>query len=266
LRDGREPSLLIVTAHPDDETFGTGGTIALLARRGVPVDVALLTRGEAGEITDPELDTPVNRAAIGRLREAEARAAAEVLGVREMGFLGFRDGELPGLDRAVLTRAVVEAIRQHRPAVVVTFGPEGIYGHPDHIVTHETVTAAFRLAGEPLLAPGEAPPHRPARLFYHVLTSETAEEINARRGPVDLGGRAHPFVGYAPEQITTRVDATDVAGVKLAAMEAHRSQTAGRMDELRDRLATPLYEHYILAEPRGLDVPGLAVDLMAGLA
>jgi LmbE family N-acetylglucosaminyl deacetylase len=263
---GPAASLLIVTAHPDDETFGCGGTTALLAARGVPVHVLLATRGQAGEITDPDLDTPTHRADLGTLREAEARAAAAVLGTTGLHFLDHVDGRLSRVGDALLAREVAAWLRRLRPAVLVSFGPEGIYGHPDHLAVHRAVRRAWDLAAEPDEALDGLRPHAASRLFYNVLTEDLAAGRNAQRGPVDLGGTPHPFVGYPDAAITTRVDASAVVDRKVAALRAHRSQTAGRIEQLAAGLTSgPLIERYVLAERRVPDAPGLSGDLMAGL-
>jgi N-acetyl-1-D-myo-inositol-2-amino-2-deoxy-alpha-D-glucopyranoside deacetylase len=261
------PVVLISTAHPDDETFGSGGTSALLAARGVPVHVLLATSGQAGEITDPALDTPANRADLGALREAEARAAGAVVGLAGIVFLGHWDGRLAEVGDERLAREVATVIRRLRPAVVITFGPEGIYGHPDHLAVHRATRLAWDLAADPALDLDGLPAHGVARLFYQAISAELAARRNAERGPVDLGGNAHPFVGYPDEAITTRIDASAYTETKLAALAAHRSQTAARREQIAAMLrAEPLVERFVLAERRVPDAPGLATDLLAGLA
>jgi len=262
----QEHRVLMVYAHPDDETFGAGGTTAALSERGVAVHILLATRGQAGSIADPELDTPANRAHLGPLREAEARAAAATLGAAGIAFLDHLDGALDTVDRAQLVREVAAEVRRVRPDVVVTFGPEGVYGHPDHVAVHHATAGAFSLAAEPAVAVDGLGPHAAGRLFYQVIRAELAATINEWRGPVVLDGREHPFVGYADDVITTRVDISAVVERKLAALACHRTQTAGRMDEIRERLLQPPHvEHFILAASRLPAAEGLAHDLLAGL-
>ena len=102
----------------------------------------------------------------------------------------------------------------------MTFGPEGIYGHPDHVAVHRAVRLAWDLAADPELALGGLAPHAAARLFYQVLPEALAERRNRERGPVDLGGTLHPFVGYPEEALTTRVEISPVKERKLAALAA----------------------------------------------
>jgi LmbE family N-acetylglucosaminyl deacetylase len=258
--------LLIATAHPDDETFGCGGTTALLIARGRPVHVVLATDGQAGEITDPDLDRPEHRADLAPLRRAEAQAAAAVLGTTSLEFLGHRDGQLGAVGDEALAREVAACIRRHRPAVVVSFGPDGIYGHPDHLAIHRATRRAWDLAADPALDLDGLAPHEALRLFYQAMPLDLAEARNRERGPVDLGGVPHPFVGYPEAELTTRVDIGPVREQKLEALRRHRSQTHARFEQLAALYAgSPLYESYRLAERRVPDAPGLAGDLFAGL-
>lgn len=258
------PSVVIAVAHPDDETFGSGGLTALLSNRGVPVHVIIATDGAAGEIADPALDTPGNRARLAEIRRAEAEAAAQVLGAAGLHFLDHPDGALDSValdDLAAEIGAVIEAVR---PAVVITFGPEGIYGHPDHIAVSKAASRAFGEAEAEVGARGgEA---GPLRLFYQVLTAADAKALNENRGPVVLAGEAHPFVGYQENEITTQVDISAVAERKFKALAAHRSQTGGQMEEIAAWLKSRLLvEHYLLARRHTADAPGLGTDILAGI-
>ncbi len=260
------PAVLIVLAHPDDEAFGTGGTIALLAERGARVYILLATRGEAGTIADPALDTPLVRQQLAQVREAEARAAAAELGACSVQFLGYPDGQLATYDEEALTREVVRVIRQLRPAVVITGGPEGIYGHPDHVAISRVVTAAVELAPDAAFQTNGLAPHRVARLFYQVLSKTEAERLNAHAGSVRLGDQDLPFQGYPDGAITTRVDAGAFVERKLAAIACHRSQVGAKVVEVADWLTEGLqFEKFILASQEANAVPGLASDLLAGL-
>ena len=123
--------LLGVLAHPDDESLGFGGTLAKYAAEGVETYLVTATRGERGRFgSHGKRGDPVE---VGRVREAELRAAAAVLGIREVSILGYPDGAVDQVAAATAIRAIVSHIRRIRPDVIVTFGPEGAYGHPDHI-------------------------------------------------------------------------------------------------------------------------------------
>src|SRR6478609_824308 len=138
--------LLAVLAHPDDESLGFGGTFAKYAAEGMETYLVTATRGERGRFGPRgERGDP---AEVGRLREAELRAAAAVLGIREVSVLGFPDGAVDKEPAAAAIRAIVTHIRRIQPDVVVTFGPEGAYGHPDHIAVSQFTTAAAVCAAD----------------------------------------------------------------------------------------------------------------------
>jgi len=135
-----ERRLLCVLAHPDDESLGTGGTLAKYAAEGVATFLVTATRGERGRFFEGQ--APPGPEVVGRTREAELRAAAKELGIREVSFLDYQDG---ALDRAA-PRDAIAKIAAHltriRPQVVITFGADGAYGHPDHIAISQFTTAA----------------------------------------------------------------------------------------------------------------------------
>ncbi len=159
--------LLGVFAHPDDETFCAGGTFARYAKDGAEIMVVSATRGQAGQIRDARVGT---RRTIAAVREAELHLACERLGVAHVRCWDYPDGALAEADFDGLVGQVVQLIRQFRPQVVVSFGPDGGYGHPDHITIGEAVTAACRQAGDPASYPGQLTarlaPHQPDRLYH----------------------------------------------------------------------------------------------------
>jgi LmbE family N-acetylglucosaminyl deacetylase len=163
--------LMAVLAHPDDESLGFGGTLAKYAAEGVHTHVVTATRGEAGRYRGlrPGEGHP-GAEALGRIREAELRAAAAVLGVRELSLLGYRDQELDRADPREAVGRIVARIRHARPQVVITFAPDGAYGHPDHVAICQLTTAAVVAAADPGFEPagGEpAPvPHAVSKLYY----------------------------------------------------------------------------------------------------
>jgi LmbE family N-acetylglucosaminyl deacetylase len=171
-------TLLAVLAHPDDETFGTGGTLALYASRGVVVHVVCATRGEVGMVTPEMLH---GHASVAELREEELRCAGIHLGLAGVHFLGYRDSGMAGSPDndhpQALVRAPVEEvagrvltwIRKLRPQVVITFDPVGGYHHPDHIHIHQATVRAFHLAGDPSVGAGGLPPHSPEKLYFHTF-------------------------------------------------------------------------------------------------
>lgn len=164
------PTLMTVHAHPDDETIGTGGTMAKAVAAGRRVVLITCTRGEMGEIVVPDLDTPDNHRRLGELRAVELERAMGVLGVTEWENLGYHDSDMMGrsgnhdprsfwqadLDEAA--RRLVWMIRRYRPDVVTTYNDFGGYGHPDHIRTHDVTVRAFPRAGDPAWYPEQLSP------------------------------------------------------------------------------------------------------------
>jgi LmbE family N-acetylglucosaminyl deacetylase len=164
---GRQLRLLGVFAHPDDETFCAGGTFARYAKDGAEIMVVSATRGQAGQIRDARVAT---RRTIAAVREAELRLACEQLGVAHVECWDYTDGALAEADFGTLTGAVVRRIREFRPDLVISFGPDGGYGHPDHITISAAATQACRRAADPASYPeqlaGGLAPHQPARLYH----------------------------------------------------------------------------------------------------
>ena len=161
------PRMLGIFAHPDDETFCAGGTLAKYVAEGWEVMVVSATRGQAGQIRDPLVAT---RRTLGQVREREFYAACERLGVQHARVLDYMDGALQDVDFDELTGAVVQIIRAFRPNVVITFGPDGAYGHPDHIAIGAATSRAFEQAGSrrhfpEQLAAGRRP-HQAAQLYH----------------------------------------------------------------------------------------------------
>ncbi len=174
---GNQRRLLSVLAHPDDESFGMGGTLALYAEQGVAVHLVCATRGEAGEVGPEYLQ---EHKSIAELREAELRCAAAHLGLASVHILGYRDSGMPGSPDNEHPQALIQApleevaakvvryIREIRPQVVLTFDPIGGYHHPDHIAIHKATVKAFHWAGDPDFDDG-LPPHQPQKLYYHTI-------------------------------------------------------------------------------------------------
>lgn len=170
--------LLAVLAHPDDESFGMGGTLALYASRGVDVYLVCATRGEAGE-ADAEHMKDFD--SIAEMRESELRCAAGILGLKGVYFLGYRDSGMPGTadnfhpDAQVshpvdeVAGGVVHFIRDLKPDVVLTHDPIGGYRHPDHIHIHQATKLAFENANDSGFHPEAGAPFAPRRLYYHTF-------------------------------------------------------------------------------------------------
>jgi LmbE family N-acetylglucosaminyl deacetylase len=166
-KTSNRPKLLGLFAHPDDETFCAGGTLAKFAAAGWETMVVSATRGQAGQIHDARVAT---RRTLGQVRERELRSACAHLGVQHVRCFDYMDGSLEQSDRHELIGRVVATIRDFRPDVVITFGADGAYGHPDHIAMSSITTEAWSVAADSTrfpeqLAAGLAP-HRPTSLYH----------------------------------------------------------------------------------------------------
>ncbi|CQR62073.1 N-acetyl-1-D-myo-inositol-2-amino-2-deoxy-alpha-D-glucopyranoside deacetylase [Streptomyces leeuwenhoekii] len=275
--------LLLVHAHPDDESINNGATMAKYAAEGAQVTLVTCTLGERGEVIPPGL-RHLAGAALGQHRMRELTEAMRALGVDDVRLLGgpgrFADSGMMGLpdndDPACFWQAdvdtaaalLVEVIREVRPQVLVTYDPDGGYGHPDHIQAHRVAMRAADLAAEagcPL-----------AKVYWNRVPRSIAEASFARLHE-DLPGL--PFAKPAAlddvpgvvddTRITTEIDGTAYAAAKAAAMRAHATQieVAEPYFALSNELAQPLFttEYYELV--RGERGPGdRETDLFAGIA
>ncbi|HEU0139715.1 MAG TPA: PIG-L family deacetylase [Bryobacteraceae bacterium] len=220
--------ILAVFAHPDDETFLAGGTLAKYAAEGHDVFVVSATRGEAGKRGEYE-GLPVEEFAL--VREREMQAACRVLGLNEPVFLDCADKQLARTCWDSATNEVVRYIRKLKPHVVITFGPDGVSGHPDHIAISQIVTSAVWGAGNrTLISAGE--PSRPSSLYY-VLRSESVPSCCKPSAPVE-----------APPA-TTVIDINGFGERKLEAIRCYRSQNHLRPEDA-SRLSAVLHapEHF----------------------
>lgn len=280
------PRMLVVLAHPDDESFGTGGTLALYSWCGVEVHLVCATGGEEGEMA-PELlegyGSPAER------RAAELRCAAQALGLASVTMLGYRDSGMPGAEANrhpqalfaqpldVVAERVTQEIRRVRPQVVVTFDPIGGYRHPDHIAIQRATVEAFHAAGDPARYPGELPAYAPQKLYFHTFS----------RWLLRLAVRVMPLFGRDPRRfgvngdidmvelaevdfpIHAWIDYLPVAKARAAAAACHVSQGGGGGGGVRaaiTRLALTFggRETFMRAYPE--PTPGLReADLFAGV-
>ena len=174
----QEKRLLAVVAHPDDETFGMGGTLAFYARNGVQVNLICATRGEVGEVDEKykgKFQT------IGDLREHELCCAADALGLQKVYFLGYRDSGMPdsihnshpaaliNADENEVAEKIAALIRKLQPQAIITFDPIGGYMHPDHIAVHRATVKAFEIAGNPDYPINASPAFSPKKLYFHIM-------------------------------------------------------------------------------------------------
>lgn len=221
----RDLKLLAVLAHPDDESLGFGGTLAKYAGEGVETYLITATRGERGRFG------PQGKGAdpleVGRVREAELRAAARVLGIREVTILGYPDGAVDQVPAAAAIHAIASHIRNIQPDAIITFGPDGAYGHPDHIAISQFTTAAAVCAADASYRVDEGPEaHRVAKL--HHLAWRTAKwdayqaAFHKLTSTVDgVQRQASPWPDWA---VTTEIDTTAVWPIVWKAVCCHQTQ------------------------------------------
>jgi N-acetylglucosamine malate deacetylase 2 len=210
-------SMLVILSHPDDESFPIGGTLAKYAAEGVEIKLVCATRGEAGI---PEMQPEQ----AGQVREAELRQAARVLGVQEVQLLDYLDGTLDQADPEEIVEQLVQVIRQVRPQAVITFGPDGISGHPDHLAVHFAATAAFERAKVE------------ARLYYIAPSEATLQGCGVVPSAEAAGGPV------------AAIDVSEHLVTKVRAMQSHSSQNPpfpGLPEEEAERMAC--HEYFTLA-------------------
>lgn len=218
--------LAAVFAHPDDDTYGLAGSLAL-AQGDIEYTLVVATSGEAGPISDPALASREN---LAQVRENEEREALKVAGVEQsdVHFLRYPDGALKDVRRDELVERIAGILRPARPHVVVTFGPEGITKHDDHITIGAAATEAFHRASAGAQQEREATDGAFGRLLYNAIPATEIqrfwEELRARGA--DVGDPEGPFMprGVPDETITHRVDCSSVIKRKLEAIRAHRTQ------------------------------------------
>jgi len=265
-------TLLLVHAHPDDEAISMGGVIMKAKARGHRVVLITATRGEVGEIYN--MDEAEGRPRLGEIRTQELKAAAEILGVDRQEFLGYRDSGMVDtadnrnphsfhqapLDEAAGKLAVF--VREERPAVVVTYAEDGVYGHPDHVKAHHVTNAALDLLEQ------EGSPVR--KLYYTAIPRSMIEAFveqmpeEARRA---MGGNMR-VAGTPDELVTTKVDVHDYVERKRDAFRAHVSQNDPNswFSTMQDQVYELAFgtEYYQLARGK----PGSALpepDLFSGI-
>lgn len=221
-----ERTLMAIFAHPDDEVFGSGGTLARYASEGNRVVLVCATRGESGKMTDPEIG-PVDD--IGVLREGELGAACAALGIEAPQLLDYHDSgrqertrrddpqALMNIDELELEAALLPLLGRFEPDLLLTFDPHGIYGHIDHLKIHRAATAAFWSAGKVQSRP-------PRRLFYTALSSDRMRAFQAARERGPLQGLDPDVFGVADDDFAAVIDVRPWLDRKQTAILAHRSQ------------------------------------------
>jgi len=281
----KPPVILAVLAHPDDESFGMGGTLALYAQRGCDVYLACATRGEAGDV-DPEHMQGFS--SVAELRVAELRCAARQLGLKQVFFLDYRDSGMPGTEAnqhpdAQINHPLVEVagrvvryIRELRADVVLTFDPIGGYRHPDHIHIQRATVLAFEKAADGSFCPEAGTPHQPAALYFQLFPRRALRVLTqlmplfgrdprkwGRNGDIDMVAIANvDFPTHA------KVNIRSVDQIKAAAGACHNSQGGAAMRQGWMGLITRTlgsHEDYMQAYPPVNGKRRIKEDLLAGL-
>jgi N-acetyl-1-D-myo-inositol-2-amino-2-deoxy-alpha-D-glucopyranoside deacetylase len=266
-------TLLLVHAHPDDESISTGGVMMKAKAHGHRVVLVTATRGEVGEIYN--MDEESSRPRLGEIRTEELRNATEILGVDRQEFLGYRDSGMVDTDdnkdprsfhQAKLEDAAAKlavVFREERPAVVVTYAEDGVYGHPDHIKAHHVTNAALDLLEKEDLT---------VKKLYYTAIPRSMMEAFAQQMPEEarqaMGGNMR-IAGTPDELVTTRVDVHEYVDRKREAFRAHRSQNDPNswFSTMQDQVYELAFgtEYYQLARGKpGSELP--EPDLFAGVS
>jgi LmbE family N-acetylglucosaminyl deacetylase len=235
------PSLMAVLAHPDDESLGVGGTLAKYASEGIEVFLVTATRGDRGRYRGLALDDPHHpgSVALAKIRETELRAAASVLGLREVSVLDYGDQHLDRANPREAIGAIARQLRRVCPDVVVTFGPDGAYGHPDHIAISQFTTAAIVAAADsafPLDCADGVRSHAVSKLYHIAWPASTWAAYQAvfKTLTSTVDGVERQAVPWPEWAITTVVDTRSFSATVGRAIACHESQVAAyeRLKEL----------------------------------
>ena len=206
-------SLLAVYAHPDDEAFVPGGTIAKYTHEGVRITLVCATKGEAGMLGNPQVS---ERVSLGECRTEELTSSCKVLGIDRLCCWDFSDSKLSTYPHRLVEGRIVEIIRLVTSQVVITFGYEGITGHPGHAAISHFATDAFFSAGQaekyPELTGDDLKVYQPNKLYYSVLPKRVAESLT------------HKIQSVEDTEITTIIDVSHFTHLKNDALFCHRTQ------------------------------------------
>jgi len=220
--------LLAVFPHPDDETLGLGSTFARYSSEGIETYLVCATGGERGWFESEGPDPGF--AGVARIREAELNCAAEHLGLREVSFLDYIDGDVDQADAKEIIAKIVMHIRRIKPDVVVTFSPDGAYGHPDHIALSQFTNAALVCAADASFTDAaNLAAHRVSKFYYMVDSIDVVNAANEAFGGIsmEIDGVTRHHVGWQDWQITTWLDNKNYMEKVRDAIQCHQSQLPG---------------------------------------
>lgn len=230
--------LMAIFAHPDDETFSIGGTLARIAAEEVEITLVVATRGEEGEIA-PAVEA--DRSNLGDVREVELNCAAQALGVDRLHILGYRDSGMEGTSANEHSQAFINApaeevifqlvglIRENRPNVVITFEPNGGYGHPDHIAIHRYTRQAFLAAADPSAYPQAGKAWEASRLYYTAIPRSFFDEMRRQMLKHGIDNSELDWLDseqnyWTEDDVDLIVDVSDSVDDKWTALECHQTQ------------------------------------------
>ena len=275
--------LLASFAHPDDEGFGSGGTLAMLVARGAHVTLVCATNGDVGEISDPALATPET---LAQVRQRELRSAMDVTGVRDVRFLGYRDSGMAGTpenehpdslhqaEPASVVERLVQIIREIRPNVVITHDPSGGYGHPDHRAMCRRTTEAFRQTSSWKAGSGESEgggDYTDQPLLYYVcFPRSNFQRMWRQMVELDItppfASQDIDLVGTPDEEVTTVIDVAEHVDTKIASLACHQTQIDpnGPFAQLPEEMNREIMrkEYYTLVLPENTEKQA---DVLANL-
>lgn len=217
--------LMCILAHPDDETLGVASTITKYSEEGVQVYLVTATRGEGGW-TGEKQDYP-GPEALGKIREAELRCAAQILGIHQVDFLDYIDGRLDSADPSEVIGKIVNRLREIRPHVVITFPPDGSYGHPDHIAICQFTTAALVCAADSEYKDSSTmPPYRVPKLYYMADNQELFDTYSGVFGDIRMviDGVERQGVAWHDWAITACIDGNQHWQRVWQAVQCHTTQ------------------------------------------
>ena len=253
----RQLTVLSIFAHPDDEAFGSGGTLAELVRKGHKVTMVCATNGDVGEISDPALATPEN---LWQVRQDELRRAMAVTGISDVRFLGYRDSGMDGTpdnddpsslfqaDAAKVEAQIAALLDELKPDIVFTHDPSGGYGHPDHVTVYQRTTAAIE-------AMAENRPHLYYVCFPKGNFRKLWQEMTDAGITPPFAKEAIDNIGSPDDYVTTVKDVSEYVEIKKESLSHHQTQLDpnGPFSAIAPEFMTPWMstEYFFLSQPTG---------------